>query len=98
MTRKQFLSLILLISITAVLFLPIYTNLYLYPAFTDHLLKDAENSAVQLADHLTHYFYDPEDMLQKESIHSDVIEEVREMVVDFGVQKVKLFSPAGEVL
>ena len=98
MTRKQFLSLILLISIAAVLFLPIYTNLFLYPAFTDHLLKDAENSAVQLADHLTHYFYDPEDMLQKESIHSDVIEEVREMVVDFGVQKVKLFSPAGEVL
>ncbi len=98
MTRKQFLSLILLISITAVLFLPIYTNLYLYPAFTNHLFRDAENSAGQMANHIVHYLPDPENDLQQNDITSDVIAEVHELIEDFGVEKVKIFSPTGEII
>jgi PAS domain S-box-containing protein len=98
MTRKRFLSLILLISITAVLFLPVYTNLHLYPAFTGHLMGDAERSAQQMANHIVHYLPYPEKDLQKTDITSDVIAEVFELIEDFGVEKVKLFSPSGEII
>jgi PAS domain S-box-containing protein len=98
MTRKKFLITILLLSLTAVFFLPFYTSLYLHPAFTEHLHKDSENSATQLANHLTHYFPDPTQDLQKHDISSDVIDEIAEMVMDFGVEKVKVFSPTGEII
>jgi PAS domain S-box-containing protein len=98
MSRKRFLSLVLLISIIAVLFFPFYTKLYLYPAFTNHLLRDAENSADQMANHIVHYLPDPENDLQQNDITSDVIAEVFELIEDFGVEKVKIFSPAGEII
>jgi PAS domain S-box-containing protein len=98
MTRKRFLSLVLLISIIAVLFFPFYTKLYLYPAFTNHLLRDAENSAGQMANHIVHYLPYPENDLQQNDITSDVIAEVYELILDFGVEKVKIFSPTGEII
>ena len=98
MARKRFLTSILLISIIAVLFLPVYTNLYLYPAFTKHLLADAEDSAKQLASHLSNYMKEPENDLGSEHITNDVMDEVREMLVDFGCEKVKIFAPSGEII
>jgi PAS domain S-box-containing protein len=98
MARKRFLASILLISIIAVLFLPFYTNLYLYPAFTKHLLGDAENSARQLASHLINYIVEPENDLGYEHMTNDVIDEIDEMLSDFGCEKVKIFAPSGEIL
>ena len=84
MARKRFLTSISLISIIAVLFLPVYTNLYLYPAFTNHLLADAENSARQLASHLIHYIVEPEKDLGYEHMTNEVMDEIDEMLFDFG--------------
>lgn len=98
MNRKRFLAIILLISITAVLFLPFYTNFYLYPAFTRHILSDAENSAVQMASHLVHYMEETTDSLQLEDMTFDVREEVNEMLIDFSCEKVKIFSTSGEII
>lgn len=98
MIRKRFLSAILLISLIAVLFLPFYTNLYLYPSFNDHLMKDAEESAEQMASHISHYLYYTGQDLQKSDITPDVIDEIYELVDDFGVEKVKIFAPSGEVI
>jgi PAS domain S-box-containing protein len=98
MKQKRFLTSILLISVIAMLFLPFYTNLYLYPAFTKHLLSDAEKSATQLANHIVHYLEEPKDALLYEHITSDVIEEIEEMYVDFGCEKVKIFSTNGTII
>jgi len=98
MTRKRFLTSILLVSIIAVLFLPFYTNLYLYPAFTRHLHTDAEKSATELANHLIHYMEEPENGLGYEHIDIDVIDEVDEMHFDFGCEKVKVFALSGEII
>jgi PAS domain S-box-containing protein len=98
MTRKRFLTSILLISIIVVLFLPFYTTFYLYPAFTNHLMSDAESTAKELANHLIHYFEDPEDVLTYEHITIDVIAEVEEMFLDFRCEKVKIFSTNGEII
>ncbi len=98
MTRKRFLTSIFLISIIAVLFLPFYTSLYLYPAFTKHLLADAEDDARQLASHLINYIVEPENNLGYEHITNEVMDEIDEMLVDFGCEKVKIFAPSGEII
>jgi PAS domain S-box-containing protein len=98
MKSKRFLIAILLISIIAVLFLPFYTNIYLYPKFTKHILADAENSSIQIAKHLIHYFEEPKKVFTRDHITSDVREEVQEMLSDFGCEKVKIFSPDGEII
>lgn len=98
MARKRFITSILLISIIAVLFLPVYTTFYLYPSFTDHLLADAENSARQLASHLIHYIVEPEKDLGYEHMTNEVMDEIDEMLFDFGCEKVKIFAPSGEII
>ncbi len=97
-SRKRFLTSILILSITAVLFLPLYTSFYLYPAFTRHLMGDAEGAAIKLANHIIHYLEEPEEGLDYEHMTVDVIEEVQEMVLDFGCEKVKLFAPSGKII
>ncbi len=98
MARKRFLISIFLISIFAVLFLPFYTSFYFYPKFTRHLQLDAENSAKQLANHLINYFAEPENSLGYQDITNDIKDEINEMVMDFGCEKVKIFSTSGEVI
>jgi len=98
MARKRFLISILLISIFAVLFLPFYTTLYLYPTFIKHLQLDAENSAKQLASHLVNYIKEPENGLGYQDITVDIKDEIDEMVMDFGCEKDKIFSTTGEII
>ncbi len=98
MARKQFLTTILLISIFAVLFLPFYTNFYLYPAFTRHILADAEDTATKLANHIIHYVEEPANVLGYEHITADVQAEIAEMLTDFVCEKVRIFSPDGEII
>jgi len=88
----------LLISIIAVLFLPLYTSLYLYPSFTRHLLTDAEDSARQLANHLINYIEEPEKDLGYEHMTNAIMAEIDEMLFDFGCEKVKIFAPSGEII
>ncbi len=98
MKSKRFLVATLLVSITAVLFLPIYTNVHLFPLFTKHVLNDAENSALQMANHLIHYFGEPDEFLSYDHITFDVKEEIEELISDFSCEKVKIFSPDGEII
>ena len=98
MTRRRFLTSILLVSIIAVLFLPFYTNFFLYPSFTRHLQSDAEQSAIDLANHIIRYLAEPENGLEKKHMTRDFIDEVDEMLLDLGCEKVKIFAPSGEII
>ena len=98
MARKRFLASILFISVIAVLFLPFYTHLYLYPAFTRHLLADAEDSAQQLANHIVNYMEEPGRSLGYEHITTGLRDEIDNMLNVFQCEKVKVFAPTGEII
>jgi PAS domain S-box-containing protein len=98
MARKRFLLSIQIVTLTAVLFLPLYTNFYLYPTFTRHLLADAGGSAEKLAYHITHYIGKTQNGLDYEDITDAVKNEVNEMLGDFGCEKIKIFAANGEIL
>jgi PAS domain S-box-containing protein len=61
-------------------------------------MSDAESAATKLANHIIHYMEEPENDLGYEDITIDVKDEVDEMLLDFGCEKVKIFAPSGEVI
>jgi PAS domain S-box-containing protein len=62
------------------------------------MITDAEGSAIQMANHLGHYFEEPEDTLTYAQITSDLLEEIDELINDFGCEKVKIFAKDGEII
>ncbi len=61
-------------------------------------MSDAEITTEKIANHLVHYFEEPEDSIGYEHITYDLIEEVKEMHLDFSCEKVKIFSKQGEII
>lgn len=98
MSRYKVLFFLLTLSVIAVLFLPVFTHTYLYPAIDDLLIRDAEHQAEMVANHLTLYFNVPEVSLRGEDITFDLRDEISEMALNFSLEKVKVFSSSGEVL
>ncbi len=98
MSRCKVLLLLLIPSCVAVLFLPVFTFSYLYPAINGLLISDAEHQARMVADHLTTYINVAEDGLHPRDITFDLRDEIAEMADHFSLEKVKVFSKEGEVL
>ena len=91
---------ITLLSLAAVAVLPIYTFSYLYPAVTDLIITERERDARQLTDHLAAMYGEA---ISASGIgahlrESDFPETVDNMRRSFGLVKVKVFAPSGEVI
>lgn len=89
---------LLILSVITVLFLPVFTHTYLYPAIDSLLIRDAEHQAQRVANHLTTYINVSENGLRAEDITIDLRDEITEMAENFSLEKVKVFSYDGAVL
>lgn len=98
MAKSKLIIFLLVLSLLSVLFLPAFTSLYLYPSIDKLLILNAEDHAQRVANHFVMYFDIPEDSLGPEDITSDLKEEIVEVLENFSLEKVKLFSGGGEVL
>lgn len=98
MFKSKLLIFLLLCSCLSVLFLPILTFLFLYPSIDKLLIQNAEEQARRVATHFTMYFDVPEDALSSEDVTSGLKEEIFEILDNFSLEKVKLFSSTGEIL
>ncbi len=98
MLKSKSLILLLLLSCLSVLFLPVFTFSYLYPSIDKLLIKNAEDQAKRIATHFTMYFEVPEVALRLDDVSFELKEEVFEVLDNFSLEKVKLFSSTGEVL
>lgn len=97
MGRPRFLIGILLVSVTAVAVLPLYTSFYLHPSFTRLLTEQTAQEAVRVASHLASTRKDS-GPLGRESITQELQEDISRFISDFGLQKVKVFAPSGEIV
>jgi len=70
----------------------------LYPSIDRLLIKNAEDQAKRIASHFTMYFEVPEVALRFDDVSSELKDEVFEVLDNFSLEKVKLFSSTGEVL
>lgn len=98
MIRSKLLIFLLILSCFSVLFLPVFTLTYLYPSMDKLLIKSAENQARRVANHFIMYFEVPEDNLRYEDITYDLKDEIFEILDNFSLDKVKVFSATGEIL
>ncbi|MFZ5799143.1 MAG: hybrid sensor histidine kinase/response regulator [Desulfobulbaceae bacterium] len=98
MPRYKVLYFLSLLCCVAVLFLPVFTHLYLYPAIDSLLIRDAEHQAQMVADHLAAYINVPEAGLRAEDITFELRDEIEDLAENFTLEKVKLFSNEGKVL
>ena len=98
MPKSKLILFLLVLSVLTVLFLPVFTSTFLYPSIDKLLIMNAEDHARRVATHFTMYFDVPEDSLRPENITNDLKEEIVEVLDNFSLEKVNLFSSTGEVL
>ena len=99
MFRFTLLRGILIVSVLAVIILPVYTFFFMNPAFTNLLIENAENEAVRVARHSAVTLLRAEaEGLKKEAIPDDFQSDIKTLQQDFDLVKVKVFSPVGEII
>ncbi len=98
MFRSKLLIFFLFLSFATALFLPLFTFGYLYPAIDNLLISDAELHARRVANHFSMYFDIPSDNLTREHITFDLVDEISEVIENFSLEKVNVFSATGEIL
>ena len=98
MFRSKLLIPFFLLAFAAIIFLPIFTLSYLYPAIDKLLINDAELHAMRVANHFSMYFEVPDNVLTREHITFDLVDEISEVVENFSLEKVKVFTGTGEII
>ena len=96
--KSNFLIGIIFVSLAAVIVLPIYNIFFLTPAFTDFITKNTEASLIQVASQMSSELITFESEITRDSLpgnFQDELEHIRKM---FGLWKVKVYSPSGEML
>jgi len=84
------------ISLAAVTALICFSIFYISPLYTDLIIKNAETEAVKVGRHLTGHLqgYGP----VSRQLPEDFIKMATDAIGDFGLDKIKVFSPAGEIV
>ncbi len=97
MGKLNFLRIIVFLSIAAVVMLPLYTVLFMYPPFTELIIEDTEKEAVRIAAHISSLLPEKTEF-KKDSLPVNFINYIRKIQKDFSLMKVKVFSATGEVV
>ncbi len=73
-----------------------YNFYFIYPKFTEILVKNVEDEATRLSTHLSAtYFPDNMDLTEHDIMQMEIT--VNTLINDFALMKMKAYSPAGEV-
>jgi len=97
--KTRVVRIILIVALIAAILLPLYNIYFIHPAFTKQLIKNTEDEAVRVANHLLSMLYFPEGVeLQKESLPPNVHHVMETHKEDLGLWKVKVFFKTGEVI
>jgi len=98
MFKFPFLRNILLLLAAAITMLGLYEFFYVHPSFDKLLAEHAEEDAVRAATHMQSRLISGDAALSKDAITADFIKEVKAFQGEFHLEKVKVFSPSGEVI
>lgn len=80
------------------IFLPIYTFLFLYPSFNKLLADRTEEEAARFAAHLASRLIPGKTELTKDLITLSFTQAVEQSAKDMQLVKVKVFAPSGEII
>ncbi len=92
------LSGILLISILASLAFPVYIIGFIEPSFSHFVTLETEKDASMVANHMARLFFPIAKELEKENISNSKKIELAQMIQEFDIIKVKIYSPKGKII
>ena len=93
----KFLWIVLFASILAVIILPVYTVLFVFPSFTGLLTTDSQDDAVRVANHVKSAVLRDVDIAQG-FLPDSFPREIEAVKRDFGLLKIKIFSAEGKII
>ncbi|MDO8282925.1 MAG: PAS domain S-box protein [Thermodesulfovibrionia bacterium] len=96
MKANKFLVYIMLLSIVAVVSLPIFTELYVYPAFSRYHMKETEEHSVHISNHIAGIF-DINNLSINYTSSDDFVKEIDNARKNFNLFKIKVFTPDGRL-
>lgn len=99
MFKHPFLSKTFFVSIIIVIILPAYSTFIAYPAFTNLLIEDREDEAARTAKHLLTFLLPHNDQVDQNLLVSGRLDwEAKEIIKDFNLMKIKVFSKSGQII
>ncbi len=98
MSNRNFLRLIVITSLVAVVSLSCFSIFFLSPSFTNLIIKNTKSEAIKVGRHLSAMLLGAEDNVSRKSITKEFELRVYGAVEDFGLMKIKVFAPDGETV
>lgn len=89
---------IIIASFLAVIIIPGYVILHVYPSFKDQLTENAKDDSVRIANHLASMFLSHDIGFSKDTLPGTFHGEAEQIRRDFLLMKMKVFAPSGEVI
>lgn len=89
---------VIVLALIAVVALPAYTCLFLYPSFIGILSENAKEDALRVASHLSGEHTAEHPLLMKDSISPHFLHEMENIQKDLKLAKLKVFSSSGMIL
>jgi diguanylate cyclase (GGDEF)-like protein len=98
MHKQSILKYIFILSCLVALAYPLVHIWVIFPAYQNILIQYTEDDAVRVASHISSSLSIGEHGFTRESLPADIAEMMARLSRDFRIEKVKIFSPAGEVI
>ena len=95
--KVKFLRNILIVSLITATTLLIFDTLLIYPSFTRMIIKSTEEEVGKIAGLMTHLLPDQVE-LKGDSISIDILHQLQELLKEFDLMKLQIFSKSGETL
>ena len=94
----EFLKAIIAVSVATVILLFVYSIYFLNPSFTSLIAKNTEVEAVRVATYIAHNLFSENQQLERQTLAPDFPLRLDDIIRDFDLMKVKIFSPSGEIV
>ena len=96
--KQKLLVYILAISVLLAIGLPAYMYSSIYPSFEELLMEATEDDSIRVASHLASMQFLGTAEFQKENLLADLIHNVNTIKCDMDLQKIRIWSRAGEII
>ncbi len=96
--KDRTLKLIFAVSLVTAILFPLISILYIYPAFTEHMISSTEKEAVRTGAHFASMYFKDSKELTVRSIDDKFIQGTHNLMLDYGLMKIKVFAASGETI
>ena len=96
--RFNLLTFISFLSVVLVILLPTASFFFFIPSYESVLTSVIEDESIRVAKHLSEDFIIRGKILDRSRVSPQFESKIKEVVADFNIMKVKLFSNSGEVI